>query len=56
MPWTECEGMRPISSDLLGERKSLTVYPGMSGMLENAFINVKGVKHTVTAEVELKQK
>ena len=25
----------------------------MTGMLENAFINVKGVHHTVTAEVEL---
>ncbi len=25
----------------------------MVGMLENAFINVKGVRHTVTAEVEL---
>jgi arylsulfatase len=41
-------------ADLLGGRKSLTVYPGMTGMLENAFINVKGVHHTVTAEVELK--
>jgi arylsulfatase len=40
--------------DLLGGRKTLTVYPGMTGMLENAFINVKGVRHTVTAEVELK--
>ena len=40
--------------DLLGGRKTLTVYPGMTGMLENAFINVKGVHHTVTAEVELK--
>jgi arylsulfatase len=39
--------------DLLGGRKSLTVYPGMTGMMENAFINVKGVHHTVTAEVEL---
>jgi arylsulfatase len=39
--------------DLLGGRKSLTVYPGMTGMMENAFINVKGVPHTVTAEVEL---
>jgi arylsulfatase len=37
----------------MGGRKSLTVYPGMTGMLENAFINVKGVHHTVTAEVEL---
>jgi arylsulfatase A-like enzyme len=40
--------------DLLGGRKMLTVYPGMTGMLENAFINVKGVHHTITAEVELK--
>jgi arylsulfatase len=39
--------------DLLGGRKSLTVYSGMSGMLENAFINVKGVHHTITAEVEV---
>jgi arylsulfatase len=37
--------------DLMGERKSLTVYDGMTGMMENAFINVKGVPHTVTAEI-----
>ena len=40
--------------DLLGGRKTLTVYPGMTGMMENAFINVKGVHHTITADVELK--
>ncbi len=40
--------------DLLGGRKSLTVYEGMTGMLENAFINVKGVHHTITADVEVK--
>jgi arylsulfatase A-like enzyme len=39
--------------DIMGGRKTLTVYPGMVGMMENAFINVKGVRHTVTAEVEL---
>jgi arylsulfatase len=39
--------------DLLGGRKSLTVYPGMVGMMENAFINVKSVHHTIEAEVEL---
>jgi arylsulfatase A-like enzyme len=39
--------------DLLGGRKSMTVYPGMIGITENAFINVKGVHYTVTAEVEL---
>lgn len=37
--------------DLLGGRKALTVYPGMTGLMENVFINVKGVHHTVTAEV-----
>jgi arylsulfatase len=26
----------------------------MTGMMENAFINVKGVHHTITAEVEVK--
>jgi arylsulfatase A-like enzyme len=39
--------------DALGGRRSMTVYPGMTGMLENAFLNVKGVRHTITAEVEL---
>jgi arylsulfatase len=37
--------------DLLGGRKSMTVFDGMTGIMENAFINVKGVPHTVTAEV-----
>jgi arylsulfatase len=41
-------------TDLLDGRKSLTVYPGMTGIMENAFINIKGMHHTVTAEVELK--
>ncbi|HUL03933.1 MAG TPA: arylsulfatase [Gemmatimonadales bacterium] len=39
--------------DLMGGRKTLTVYDGMTGMMENAFINVKGVHHTITAEIEL---
>jgi arylsulfatase len=29
----------------------MTVYDGMAGIMENAFINVKGVRHSVTAEV-----
>ena len=41
-------------ADLLAGRKSLTVYPGMTGMMENAFVNVKGVHHTITADVEVK--
>jgi len=39
--------------DLMGDRKSLTVYPGMTHMTENAFINVKNKSHTITAEVEI---
>ena len=40
--------------DLMGDRTSLTVYPGMTGILENAFINVKNRSYTITAPVELK--
>jgi arylsulfatase len=40
--------------DLMNGRTSLTVYDGMTGMTENAFINVKGVHHTITAEIEVK--
>jgi arylsulfatase len=39
--------------DLMGARTSLTVYPGMTMMTENAFINVKNRSHTITAEVEI---
>ena len=38
--------------DLMGDRKSLTVFDGMM-MMENAFINVKNRSHTITAEVEI---
>ena len=34
-------------------RTSLTVHQGMTGMSENAFINVKNRSHTITAEVEI---
>jgi len=40
--------------DLMGNRTSLTVYPGTTGMAENAFINVKNRSYTITAPVELK--
>ena len=39
--------------DLLGGRTTMTVFDGMTGIMENAFINVKGLRHSVTAEVEL---
>ena len=38
--------------DLMAGRKSLTVYDGMTGMMENAFINVKNQSKTITADVE----
>ena len=37
--------------DLLGGRTTMTVFDGMQGISENAFINVKGVPHSVTAEI-----
>jgi arylsulfatase len=39
--------------DLMGDRTSLTVYPGMTGMMENAFINTKSVPYSVTADIEV---
>ena len=39
--------------DLMAGRKSLTVYEGMTGMMENAFINVKNQSMTITADVEI---
>lgn len=41
--------------DLMGSRTSLTLYPGMAGMMENTFLNVKGRSKTITAEVEIPQ-
>ena len=41
--------------DLMAGRTSLTVHQGMTGMSENAFINVKNRSHTITAEVEVPQ-
>ncbi len=39
--------------DLMAGRKSLTVYAGMTGVAENAFINVKNRSVTITADVEI---
>jgi arylsulfatase A-like enzyme len=39
--------------DLMGKRTSLTVYPGMIGLMENAFINTKNRSFSITADVEL---
>jgi arylsulfatase len=39
--------------DLMGSRTSLTLGEGMTGIAENAFINLKSRTHTVTAEIEV---
>jgi arylsulfatase len=42
--------------DLMGDRTSLTVYEGMTGMSENVFINTKDRSYRITAEVEIPEK
>src|SRR5207245_7979811 len=42
-----------VKTDLSGNPTSLMVYPSMTGMTENAFINVKNRSYTITAPVEL---
>jgi arylsulfatase len=39
--------------DLMAGRTSLTVYEGMAGLSENAFINAKNRSHSITAEVTI---
>jgi arylsulfatase A-like enzyme len=41
--------------DLMGDRKSITLFSGMTGITENTFLNVKNVSHTITAEVDIPQ-
>ena len=40
--------------DLIGDRTSLTLFEGMTGITENAFLNIKNKNYTITSEVELK--
>ena len=37
----------------MGDRTSLTLYEGMTRIMENAFINVKNRSHSITAELEI---
>lgn len=39
--------------DLMGGRSSLTLAEGMTGMMENVFLNVKNKSKTITAELEV---
>jgi arylsulfatase len=40
--------------DIMGDRTSLTLYEGMTGIMENVFINNKTKNYTIVSEVELK--
>lgn len=40
--------------DIMGDRTSLTLYEGMTGIMENVFINNKSKSYTILADVELK--
>lgn len=40
--------------DIMNGRKTLKLYEGMEGMMENTFINIKNNSFTITADVELK--
>jgi arylsulfatase A-like enzyme len=42
--------------DLMQGRKSLTVYQGMTGIMENVFINVKNRSHSIAADVTVPPK
>ncbi len=39
--------------DLMGDRTSITLAEGMTGMTENVFLNIKNKSKTITAEVEI---
>jgi arylsulfatase len=39
--------------DLIGTRAALTLHEGMTGITENAFINIKGRSSAITAEIEV---
>ena len=39
--------------DLMGNRTSLTLYPGMIGIMENAFINTKNRSFSITADIDV---
>ena len=39
--------------DLLGSRKSLTLYEGMEGMMENTFMNIKNKSFSISSDIEV---
>ncbi|MCX5390552.1 arylsulfatase [Streptomyces sp. NBC_00094] len=50
------ERLNPVAAgrpDLMWGRTELTLYPGMTGMTENTFINTKAVSYTITAQLDV---
>jgi len=41
--------------DLMGSRTSLTLYEGMTGLLENVFINIKSKSYSISSDIELEK-
>lgn len=41
--------------ELLGSRTSITLWPGMTGMSENVFVNMKNRSYSITADVDIPQ-
>jgi arylsulfatase len=39
--------------DLMGSRTRLDLFPGMVGIMENAFLNIKNKSYTITADIEI---
>lgn len=39
--------------ELLGDRTSITLWPGMTGMSENTFVNMKNRSYSITADLEI---
>ena len=53
------ERLNPVLAgrpDLMAGRTSLTVYSGMTGMMESAFINIKNRSYSITADVQVPKK
>lgn len=41
--------------DLMGDRTSITLFEGMTGITENTFLNVKNTSYSITAEIDIPQ-
>ncbi len=50
------ERFNPLTAgrpDVLGDRTTMTLFEGMTGLMENVFINTKMQSYTITAEVDV---